>query len=93
MSAYNLHFLILVQIVRLSKEYKKSCINPGANTLHLNGSKPLSNDEVFVWGSNSSHQLAEGSTDKILSTKLSASFGSALQVQLSHPSLIVLSFL
>ena len=70
--------------MRLSKEYKKSCTNPGVNTWHLNGSKPLSNDEVFVWGSNSSHQLAEGSTDKILSAKLSASFGSALQVQLSQ---------
>lgn len=53
------------QIVRLSKEYKNSCLKSGAAP--LNGAKPASSDEVFVWGSNSSHQLAEGSTDKILS--------------------------
>ena len=68
--------------MRLSKEYKNSCLNSGVTLLHLNGSKPPSNDEVFVWGSNSSHQLAEGSTDKILRAKLSASFGSAQQVQM-----------
>ena len=43
-------------------------------------SSPSGNDEVFVWGSNSSHQLAEGGVDKILAPKLASSFGSAQQV-------------
>ena len=46
----------------------------------IGGSKSASNDEVFVWGSNSSRQLAEGNTDKILSAKLSTSFANARQV-------------
>lgn len=64
----------------LSKDYKNSCIKSGATYATLNGAKPTSSDEVFVWGSNSSHQLAEGNTDKILRAKLSTSFGSAQQV-------------
>ena len=64
--------------MRLSGDYKMFCLNSGFGP--SNGSKPASNDEVFVWGSNSSHQLAEGSTDKILSAKLSATFGSVQQV-------------
>lgn len=36
--------------------------------------------EVYVWGSNNSHQLAEGSQEKILSPKLTSSFGSVQQV-------------
>lgn len=72
--------------MRLSKEYKNSCLKSGAAP--LNGAKPASNDEVFVWGSNSSHQLAEGSTDKILSAKLSASFGGAQQVEIYGLSIV-----
>lgn len=66
----------------LSKEYKNSCVKSGATYTALNGAtfKPTSGDEVFAWGSNSSHQLAEGNTDKILRAKLSTSFGSAQQV-------------
>ena len=66
----------------LSKDYKNSCIKSGATYTTLNGvtCEPTSSDEVFVWGSNSSHQLAEGNTDKILRAKPSTSFGSAQQV-------------
>jgi len=45
--------------------------------------QPSCSDEVVVWGSNSSHQLAEGNTDKILCAKLLTSFGSAQQVLFS----------
>ncbi|KAK7116135.1 hypothetical protein V1264_001871 [Littorina saxatilis] len=37
--------------------------------------------EVYVWGSNNSHQLAEGSQEKILSPKLTSSFGSVQQIE------------
>ncbi|KAL8615071.1 hypothetical protein ACOMHN_013605 [Nucella lapillus] len=37
--------------------------------------------EVYVWGSNNSHQLAEGSQEKILTPKLTSSFGYIQQVE------------
>lgn len=36
--------------------------------------------DVYVWGSNSSHQLAEGTHDKILTPKLTHAFTSVQQV-------------
>lgn len=36
--------------------------------------------EVYVWGSNSSHQLAEGLQEKILMPKLTRSFTNVQQV-------------
>ena len=36
--------------------------------------------EVYVWGSNNSHQLAEGSQEKILAPKLTSSFSYVQQV-------------
>lgn len=37
--------------------------------------------EVYVWGSNSSHQLVEGTQEKILQPKLAASFADAQTVR------------
>ena len=36
--------------------------------------------DVFVWGSNSSHQLAEGSIEKIMSPKHASAFSQVQQV-------------
>ena len=36
--------------------------------------------EVFVWGSNSSHQLAEGNQEKILQPKQATMFSAVQQV-------------
>lgn len=36
--------------------------------------------DVYVWGSNSSHQLAEGNQEKILSPKLTSVFADCQQV-------------
>ena len=41
--------------------------------------------DVYVWGSNSTHQLAEGNQEKILSPKLSAAFRECPEV--SSPKL------
>lgn len=38
--------------------------------------------EVYVWGSNSSHQLVEGTQEKILQPKLAVSFSDAQTVSL-----------
>lgn len=37
--------------------------------------------EVYVWGSNSSHQLVEGTQEKILQPKLAPSFSDAQTVE------------
>lgn len=37
--------------------------------------------EVYVWGSNNSHQLAEGSQEKILTPKLTSTFRNCQQVR------------
>jgi hypothetical protein len=43
-------------------------------------SSVLDTCDVYIWGSNSTHQLAEGSQEKILTPKLSASFRDCPQV-------------
>ena len=40
---------------------------------------------VYVWGSNSSHQLAEGTLEKILHPKLAQGFSDAQMVRASAP--------
>lgn len=37
--------------------------------------------DVYVWGSNNSHQLAEGSQEKILTPKLASAFASCQLVR------------
>ncbi len=37
--------------------------------------------DVYVWGSNSSHQLAEGNVEKILTPKRAAAFSNVQQVR------------
>lgn len=39
--------------------------------------------EVYLWGSNSSHQLAEGNQEKILLPKLAKMFANVQQVNIS----------
>lgn len=36
--------------------------------------------DVYVWGSNTSDQLAEGSLEKILTPKIASAFGECQQV-------------
>lgn len=70
-------------MTRLAQQYTEVALNNGSSSGHhsYGGNRLNENDEVFVWGSNSSHQLAEGSADKILVPKVASSFGSAQQVR------------
>jgi len=43
-----------------------------------------SQNESYVWGSNSSHQLVEGNKDKIVVPKRSSSFKDAVQVKMFY---------
>lgn len=40
--------------------------------------------EVYIWGSNSSHQLGEGSQEKVIIPKLTTAFGDCQQVHLVY---------
>ena len=40
----------------------------------------LTQSDVYVWGSNSSHQLAEGNQEKIMQPKLANAFETIQQV-------------
>lgn len=57
------------------------CTDENKNSTEENSNTLVSEySEVYVWGSNSSHQLAEGSQEKILQPKLAKGFANAQQV-------------
>ena len=57
-------------------EYARTCI--GDSCEEANDTNESC--DVFVWGSNSSHQLADSTPDKILAPKLTHAFSSVQQV-------------
>ena len=59
-------------------EYARTCVCPSER--RLNNISVSENSEVYVWGSNSSHQLAEGSQEKIIQPKLTGLFAQSQQV-------------
>ncbi|XP_065224595.1 probable E3 ubiquitin-protein ligase HERC1 isoform X2 [Planococcus citri] len=63
--------LLMRIIIKLSKSYANSWVNSDVPNVHSFSSKRAQdNCEVYVWGSNSSHQLAEDVQEKILVPKL-----------------------
>jgi len=80
----NLHFLIL-QLVSLASEHMHfgvcvdSSSESGSNQIPIEPSGVKCCD-VYVWGSNSSHQLAETSPEKIFIPQLANTFGNVQQV-------------
>lgn len=67
--------MILFQLVSLAGEY--TCL--GAD--RQSDTTVTDECQVYVWGSNSSNQLAEGTQEKILVPKLSRSFTQVEQVR------------
>ncbi|XP_033110692.1 probable E3 ubiquitin-protein ligase HERC1 [Anneissia japonica] len=75
---YKAALCLLDEITRLGSEYARTCTCPEENTSNVILPETT---EVYVWGSNSSHQLAEGSQEKILQPKLAPSFANPQQVE------------
>lgn len=74
---------MLFQLCDLAQEYMLSCESPDENRNTSSGVSLLNNPDqcdVYVWGSNSSHQLAEGSQEKIMQPKMANAFESIQQV-------------
>lgn len=63
----------------MASDYSRTCASPESIQT---GDAPLVSEtcEVYVWGSNSSHQLVEGTQEKILQPKLAPSFSDAQTV-------------
>lgn len=70
---------LLFQVCRMASDYSRTCVSPDSIQT---GEAPVVSEtcEVYVWGSNSSHQLVEGTQEKILQPKLAASFADAQTV-------------
>lgn len=75
---------LLFQVCRMASDYSRTCVSPDSIQT---GEAPVVSEtcEVYVWGSNSSHQLVEGTQEKILQPKLAASFADAQTVRELRP--------
>lgn len=71
------------QVCRMASDYSRTCVSPDSIQT---GETPMVSEscEVYVWGSNSSHQLVEGTQEKILQPKLAPSFADAQTVSNSE---------
>lgn len=82
----------------MASDYSRTCASPDSIQT---GDAPIVSEtcEVYVWGSNSSHQLVEGTQEKILQPKLAPSFSDAQTVsslytlKLSNDNLILFGIL
>ncbi|KAJ1527946.1 hypothetical protein ONE63_007879 [Megalurothrips usitatus] len=76
--------LIMQELVYLSSHLTDSWVSTGDKSIDSGTSVSSVSEktcEVFVWGSNSSHQLAEGNQEKILLPKLAKMFTNVQQVE------------
>lgn len=77
--------MIFIQLVSLASEHMHFgvCVDnssePGTNQLAIDQNSGKCCD-VYVWGSNSSHQLAEMSPEKIFIPQLANTFSNVQQV-------------
>lgn len=75
-----------MQVCRLAVDYARTCVLTDENKNNQEDANNIVVSEscdVYVWGSNSSHQLAEGNQEKILQPKLANAFYTVQQVKYS----------
>ncbi|XP_048738015.2 probable E3 ubiquitin-protein ligase HERC1 isoform X3 [Ostrea edulis] len=85
-SLYYAAVILLEELYFLASEYASNCCtgpdeNCNNSTSHSNANLSGSCGEVHVWGSNCTHQLAEGGQEKITSPKFSTVFTDCQQVE------------
>nr|XP_022329995.1 probable E3 ubiquitin-protein ligase HERC1 isoform X2 [Crassostrea virginica] len=85
-SLYYAAVVLLEELYFLASDYASNCCsgpdeNCNNSTPHSNANLSGSCGEVYVWGSNCTHQLAEGGQEKITSPKYSAVFTDCQQVE------------
>ncbi|XP_071541149.1 LOW QUALITY PROTEIN: probable E3 ubiquitin-protein ligase HERC1 [Panulirus ornatus] len=74
---YHAALILMEKLSLLACEYARTCIGDSCEEV----TESNESCDVYVWGSNSSHQLAEGTQDKILSPKLTHAFSGVQQVE------------
>ena len=77
---YQTAICLMEEVGCQASDYAKTCVCPDENKNNPENCSMSDNCDVYVWGSNSSHQLAEGSQEKILTPKLAPAFGNCQQV-------------
>ncbi|GAB1606906.1 hypothetical protein Ahia01_000973300, partial [Argonauta hians] len=81
-SLYDAAMYLMEQVYHLAVHYASTCMSPDENrNTEGNCSVFGASCEVYVWGSNSSHQLGEGSQEKVTTPKLTTAFGDCQQVE------------
>lgn len=85
-SLYHAAVILLEELYFLASDYASNCCsgpdeNCNNSTSHSNANLSGSCGEVYVWGSNCTHQLAEGGQEKITTPKYSAVFTDCQQVE------------
>uniref|UniRef100_A0A8C4TJ25 HECT-type E3 ubiquitin transferase n=1 Tax=Erpetoichthys calabaricus TaxID=27687 RepID=A0A8C4TJ25_ERPCA len=89
-SLYEAALCLFEEVCRMASDYSRTCASPDSIQT---GDAPIVSEtcEVYVWGSNSSHQLVEGTQEKILQPKLAPSFADAQTIEAGQYCTFVIS--
>ncbi|XP_016128716.1 probable E3 ubiquitin-protein ligase HERC1 [Sinocyclocheilus grahami] len=89
-SLYEAALCLFEEVCRMASDYSRTCASPDSI---LAGEAAMVSEtcEVYVWGSNSSHQLVEGTQEKILQPKLAPSFSDAQTIEAGQYCTFVIS--
>ncbi|XP_053720543.1 probable E3 ubiquitin-protein ligase HERC1 isoform X1 [Synchiropus splendidus] len=89
-SLYEAALCLFEEVCRMASDYSRTCVSP--ENIQA-GEVPVVTEtcEVFVWGSNSSHQLVEGTQEKILQPKLTSTFSDAQTIEAGQYCTFVIS--
>ncbi|XP_056135403.1 probable E3 ubiquitin-protein ligase HERC1 isoform X2 [Lampris incognitus] len=89
-SLYEAALCLFEEVCRMASDYSRTCVSPDSIQT---GEAPMVSEtcEVYVWGSNSSHQLVEGTQEKILQPKLASSFADAQTIEAGQYCTFVIS--
>ncbi|XP_015275623.1 PREDICTED: probable E3 ubiquitin-protein ligase HERC1 [Gekko japonicus] len=89
-SLYEASLCLFEEVCRMASDYSRTCASPDSIQT---GDAPIVSEtcEVYVWGSNSSHQLVEGTQEKILQPKLAPSFSDAQTIEAGQYCTFVIS--
>ncbi|KAA0723274.1 putative E3 ubiquitin-protein ligase HERC1 [Triplophysa tibetana] len=89
-SLYEAALCLFEEVCRMASDYSRTCASP--DSIQAGEATMVSETcEVYVWGSNSSHQLVEGTQEKILQPKLAPSFSDAQTIEAGQYCTFVIS--
>ncbi|XP_063305478.1 probable E3 ubiquitin-protein ligase HERC1 isoform X3 [Pelobates fuscus] len=89
-SLYEAALCLFEEVCQMASDYSRTCASPDSIQT---GESPVVSEtcEVYVWGSNSSHQLVEGTQEKILQPKVAPCFSDAQTIEAGQYCTFVIS--